>query len=131
MIYDNIKAELGDGPPYPNRITFTTYYGYKTGVVIGQFATAQEALAAGATTTEKSLDEKAFRAANNAYRLHQQRLGEAFYARLRAEHPDLSDAVFALVYGKAYEDGHSAGFQEVELYVNTIADFACQIMAAA
>lgn len=42
----------------------------------------------------------------------------------------LPDAVAQIVFNEAYEDGHSAGYEEVALYANGYASFAERILDA-
>lgn len=128
-IYDAVKAELGEGPAYASRNDFTSYHGYAGGRVIGKFDTKTAAIDAGAATTEKTFDDEGFMAARAAYQAHQTKVQEAWIARLKAENPDISDEVFNLVYAEAYERGHSAGYGEVELYLDDGLDLARKIIA--
>lgn len=51
-----------------------------------------------------------------------------FLSELRAEYSDLDDVTFNLVYAYAYEDGHSAGYDEVAIYVGKYAEFANKVL---
>lgn len=128
-IYETVKDELGSGPPYASRPSFTKHYGYAKGESLGLFATIDDAKTAGATTTEKHFDTDAFDAARFAYATHQQAIMDEWMKRLRAEYPEVNAAVFDLAYSLAYDRGHSAGYGEVELYLSDYIDFAVQVIA--
>ena len=130
-IYDDVKAEFGAGPAYANKSDFTTVFGYKGGQVIGEFPNKADATAAGATVTESNFDDIAFRAAQTAYHDHQAKISAEWNARVRAQYPEVNDAVFALVSAKAWQDGHSSGHGEVEIYTSDYVDFAMQVIEAA
>lgn len=49
---------------------------------------------------------------------------------LRNEHPQFNDAVFELIYARAYETGHSAGYDEVANEFDIAADFVADIIKA-
>jgi hypothetical protein len=128
-IFDQVKAELGDGPAYVRRTDFTKYHGYANGKNIGTFDTKGEAIEAGAKTTEKVIDEDGFEVARDAYQAHQAKIMQIWKDRLRADNDDISNEVFDLVYDKAYDDGHSSGMSEVELQLDEGLDLARKILA--
>ena len=129
-IYDDIKAEMGDAPKYPSKSDFTRVFGYAAGKPIGDFSSKSEAVAAGAKSTETVVDEAGFKAARDAFGEHNAAISKAWYAAVRAEHPEVSDEVFAKVHAMAYERGHSSGYGEVEIYIDEYVDFANDIIAA-
>lgn len=67
-------------------------------------------------------------------KLHGQRTGELeaqWRAWLADEYAsDLSSVAQSLIYTKAWEDGHSSGYNDVEHYYSEHADFARQVIAA-
>lgn len=128
--YDDAKEAIGPGPKMPCKGEFTVYFGYAKGTTIGSFSSKDEAMAAGATTTERSFDQEGYDAAVKAYRDHNTLIMDEWIARMRAEHSDLNDEVFNITYGMAYENGHSSGLHEVELYVDDFAEFAKKVIAA-
>ncbi len=128
-IYDEIKAKHGDGPAYPNRNDFTSYFGYAGGKPLGAFPTKDAAIKAGAAVTEKTFDEASYRAASDAYTAHQTAIGSDWQAALFADSP-LNEATFKIVMAKAWEDGHSAGHGEVEIYLDELTVFAQKIIDA-
>ena len=129
-MYDTVKEELGAGPPYASRGSFSQHYGYAKGKSLGLFPTIDDAKAAGASTTEKHFDEDGYKAARDAYNLHQKAIADETMKRLRADYREVNDAVFDLAYGLAYERGHDAGLGEVELYLSDYVEFAVKVIAA-
>ncbi len=133
-LYDDavltVTEKLGPQPTRPGRVDFTQHYGYAKGENLGLFPTIADATAAGAVTTEKTVDEDALRAATDAYRDWNTAVSAEYQLLLRAEHSELPAAVFDIVYGQAYEDAHSYGFAEVEGRMDTLAGMALKIIAA-
>jgi hypothetical protein len=130
-IWDEVKKAFGEGPRYPARHQFTKWLGYAGGEFKGEFSTALDAEKAGVRTTERVVDDEGFLAARRLYDAHESALMEEWKRRVRAQHPGVNDAVFELVYSKAYEDAHSDGMSEVELYVDDYVGFATSIIKAA
>lgn len=130
-IYDDVKAEFGAGPDFPTKADFTRYFGYAKGEHVGTFETEKGAHAAGASVTEKAFNEEGYKAALAAYRAHEAALVEEWKSRVRAYNPDMNDDVFALIYSRAYDEGHSSGYAEVELLLDEYVDFAADIIKAA
>ena len=130
-IYAKIETKYADTKPtYPNRNDFTKFHAYGAGKVIGTFNTEKEAKEAGASTTEKVFDEDGFRAANETYRAWSAKVSEEYGRELRKEYSTFNDKTFDILYRMAYEDGHSAGYDEVE---NIMASLSCdfdEIIAA-
>jgi hypothetical protein len=129
-IYDTVKAEIGDGPSYAARSDYTKYFGYAGGKSLGQFDSIADANKAGAKSTEKTFDEEGYRAADKAYRDHQGAIQTEWYNRVRAEYPEVNDAVFSAAYSLAYDRGHSSGYGEVELYISDYVEFAVKVIEA-
>ncbi len=128
-IYETVKAEFGPAPAYPRKPDFTTVYGYAKGQTLGSFPDAAAATKAGAVTTEKVVDDAGFEAASVAYRDFNSRVIAEWQSRMKFD-LGLTDEVFNVIYAEAYDRGHSAGYSEVELEVNNLADFAAKIIAA-
>ena len=49
---------------------------------------------------------------------------------LRRQYLELSDEVYYICHGKAYDRGHHAGYDEVASYLDEYVDFAKEIMGA-
>ena len=61
-------------------------------------------------------------------RKFEQKAADKWKSVLRADYSHLSDKVFDLCYSKAWEDGHSAGYDEVASHVSDYAEFAEKTM---
>ena len=125
--YNDIKADF-PVIDYPREAQFTKWYGYKAGTSLGTFDTKDDAIKAGATVTEKSLDEKAFKAAKRKYQDNQNAIVDAFCKELRDDYPSMSDEMFSAIYSMAYDRGHSSGHDEVALYFDDYYDFAMKVI---
>lgn len=53
---------------------------------------------------------------------------DLWYSGLREEYSDLSDEMFSLIYGQAYEDGHSSGYDSVYAYFVDIYHFTLEVI---
>lgn len=129
-IYDAVKQEMGDGPAWPSRPAFTTYYGYSQGEPLGAFSTERKAQLAGATVTEMAFDEEGYKEARRAARAHEQLIDDEWRRRVRAEYPSLNDGVFDIVLERAWDEGHASGYGEVETRLADVVDFAEQVIRA-
>jgi hypothetical protein len=117
--------------PYTERPQLeVTYVGYKDGKVIPckTLIEAKKYRMNDSVASPESLklrenfdkaNKKASQNANDIYR-----------NALREEYSYLSDAVYDLCYSKAYDDGHSGGYDEVTNCMIDITDFAEKIVAA-
>jgi hypothetical protein len=126
--YSEITAAAGDPPPYPRREDFTTHFAYAGGKPLGSFPTIAEANKAGAVVTEKIFAKDRFEAAQKLRADFNQKIVDEWFARVRADYPHVSDALFNAAYHEAYSDGHSYGYDEVEMYVSDYIDFALKVI---
>lgn len=55
---------------------------------------------------------------------------ELWMKELRTDYPELTDKQFDVIYGKAYEDGHSAGYDEVGLHFQDLYYFCMKFIQA-
>lgn len=110
---------------FPTKADFQTKFWYQAGVTV-----AKRSPGAGLTilvpgfterdvlekvkTTETTTDEAALKQALLAYRLHGQALQELFKTDLFAELGIEDNPKREKLFAKAWEDGHSSGFVEVE-----------------
>lgn len=125
--YTDIKASFPE-IPYKSRGDFTAYFGYTKGAVLGSFPSKQAAIDAGATTTEKNIDEDGYRAWQAEYRNFNDRVMAAFQKEVRDQYPEMSDAMFNHIWQAAYDHGHNAGHDEVAAYFDTFYDFAMKVV---
>lgn len=120
--FDEICREVGydrraTGPDVAER-----WAAYKDGEV-KFFGTRAEAYA-----HSKMVEELDLAAARRKFRDQQRELEriavEYFKRELRAEYPEFTNDQYAIIYAKAYEDGHSNGYDDVAYEVSELADFA-------
>jgi hypothetical protein len=105
------------------------YFAYGDGKVMGEYDTCHDAdlvsdLVDSVVVNKEEI--KTWRAKRDgAY----DNLITTFLKELRESYPDISDAMYNLIYDNAYDRGHSAGFDEVALYVQDYYAFMCDILA--
>ena len=106
------------------------YFAYKD----GKFIECSSAIAAKAISknTEKVMTPESKKAHDDFWAARRELESKAFdgwYAELKAEHSDLTESQFNLIYSKAYDDGHSAGYDEVALHFSNLYDFVQQFVS--
>lgn len=104
-------------------------YAYKDGEV-REYATVQEAKQFSQRTEIAYKSSPARDHILEMWEQVEQKAYEAWYSDLRDEWSELSDAVFDICYSKAYEDGHSAGYDEVSNCMHDIVALAERIIQA-
>lgn len=106
------------------------YYAYKMGATT-QHNSMVEARNV-SSNTEKVAEPKS-KAAHEAFWFARKALEaqafDAWYDELKAEHSDLTEPQFNSIYSKAYDDGHSAGYDEVALHFSILYDFVMQFVS--
>ena len=108
MNFDQMYRDLMDeaGVKYPNKSNYTTYFAYKSGES-KRFDTYEEA-------KNKNAYEAARKAYNQASSEAEAKVIQAMKKEIGGYGDNEQDnKLFDLVYGKAYEDGHSSGFNEI------------------
>ena len=95
--------------------TVYKYYAYKDGKAY-EFATRQEAHAFSNLVEHGVANKDEIRAFQDKQTEAEIAAAELWLKELRADYPELTDKQFGVIYGKAYEDGHSAGYDEVGLH---------------
>lgn len=118
MNFDEMYRNLMDeaGVKYPSKSDYTTYFAYKSGES-KRFDTYEEAKKF-SNNIESNVDKNAYEVARKAYN---QVSSEAEAKVIQAMKKELGgygdnerdNKLFDLAYGKAYEDGHSSGFNEI------------------
>lgn len=118
MNFDQMYRDLMDeaGVKYPNKSTYTTYFAYKSGES-KRFDTYEEAKKF-SNNIESNVDKNAYEAARKAYNQASSEAEAKVIQAMKKEIGGYGDneqdnKLFDLVYGKAYEDGHSSGFNEI------------------
>ena len=119
-MYIDLMAESGIQYPYESE--YTIYFAYKNGKA-KKFNTKEEAKQYSDNIEEK-VDKQAYEAARKAYN---QASSEAEAKVIQAMKKEIGliscgddekdNQLFDLVYGKAYEDGHSSGYNEIYNYL--------------
>lgn len=136
--YDKYKTVL----PYPRKANFVSYYVYKQGECVaekesqthilknlgltGAFAklksSFQSFMSDNGYTVEKFVDEESYHTKLNAYRDDENRLHAQYKADLFEEHDVTDNPKKDLLYSKAYDLGHSAGYSEVASYFGDLVE---------
>lgn len=88
------------------------YFGYRDGKS-EEFPSRKEAEKYTRLVEPSVKNKKEIDAYDTAWRAVEAKASERFHQELRKEYGFLSDEVYGLCYSRAYEDGHSAGYDEV------------------
>mgnify|MGYP001639748671 CR=1 FL=1 len=119
-MYHDLMAETGI--KYPNRSDYTKYFAYKNGEA-KQFDTFEKAKQF-SSNVESNLDKNAYEAAQSAYNKARSEAENKVIQAMKKEIGWIScgdvekdNQLFDLAYGKAYEDGHSSGYNEIYNYL--------------
>jgi hypothetical protein len=116
-MYHNLMAE--SGVEYPRDEDYTTYFAYKGGES-KKFNTRTEAQKF-SSNIEAVKDKKALGAQRKKYyEVENEVVGKVIQAMkddLGYDNSEEDKKVFDLIYSRAYEDGHSSGFNEVYNYL--------------
>jgi len=122
MNFDEMYRNLMDeaGVKYPSKSDYTTYFAYKSGES-KCFDTYEEAKKF-SNNIESNLDEQAYKAARVEYNRVSSEVESKVIQAMKKEIGGYGDneqdnKLFDLAYGKAYEDGHSSGFNEIYNYL--------------
>ena len=118
MNFDEMYRNLMDeaGVKYPNKSGYTTYFAYKGGES-KRFDTYEEAKKF-SNNIESNVDKNAYEVARKAYNQASSEAEAKVIQAMKKEIGGYGDneqdnKLFDLAYGKAYEDGHSSGFNEI------------------
>lgn len=109
--YESYKEKV----PFPSKSDFTVIYGYSAGKVVFEVSPKEltSELQNKAATTETVLDKEAFNAAMSAYRAETSRVYKQFHDDLLEEYDVTEHPKAELCFDKAWERGHSNGFESV------------------
>ena len=91
------------------------YFAYKAGVA-KQFDTRKEAEAFSNNVERVVVNQSERDSFGKKQADGEAAAAELWMKELRADYPELTDKQFGVIYGKAYEDGHSVGYDEVGLH---------------
>jgi hypothetical protein len=114
--------------PYPTAIN--VWYAYKHGKFIGTAPTQEDCWKIYNThiTERVCTNQDVIDCWRQQLRLHQQAIHTIWYNALREEYADISDALFDLCYGEAYDRGHSLGYSEMEGVMSSVVSFARKVL---
>lgn len=133
IMQENVPADHD----YPTRASFVTYYATTRGVTMtggdlpdGGFSDHGAASKTGATSVERFFNKDAYTAAMVSYHAAEKKAADAFFAELRLDYPEINDRTFEIVYGYAYEDGHSSGMDNVAECMPDLFEMAKKIILA-
>ena len=110
--YANACAQVGYSPNATRPAAQYLYYAYKAGQAVA-FKDRDRALEYSKNVERvvgNSVEIETFRATQREL---EKKAAELWYNDLRAEYAHFSKRQFELVYAKAYEDGHSAGYDDI------------------
>ena len=109
--YANACAQVGYSPNATRPAAQYLYYAYKAGQAVA-FKDRDQALefSKNVERVAANNDETTFRATQREL---EKKAAKLWYDELRAEYAHFSKRQFELVYAKAYEDGHSAGYDDI------------------
>ena len=91
------------------------YFAYKSGKA-HEFETMKEALAFSKNVERAMANQDEIDVFRNRQREGEHAAVDLWMKELRDDYPELTDKQFGIIYDKAYEDGHSAGYDEVGLH---------------
>ena len=109
--YADACDQVGYNPNATRPVTQYLYYAYKAGQAVA-FKDRDQALefSKNVERVAANNDETTFRATQREL---EKKAAKLWYDELRAEYAHFSKRQFELVYAKAYEDGHSAGYDDI------------------
>ena len=91
------------------------YFAYKSGKA-HEFKTMKEAHAFSDLVEHTVANKDEIQAFQDKQTKGETAAAELWLKELRDDYPELTDKQFGIIYDKAYEDGHSAGYDEVGLH---------------
>ena len=105
------------------------YFAYKAGVA-KQFDTRKEAVAFSNFIESVIVNQSERDSFGKNQADGEAAAVELWLKELRADYPELTDKQFGIIYDKAYEDGHSAGYDEVGLHFQDLYYFCMNFVKA-
>ena len=105
------------------------YYAYKDGIV-HEFATRLGAHAFSNLVEHVVSNKDEIQAFQDKQTEAEIAAAELWLKELRADYSELTDKQFGIIYHKAYEDGHSAGYDEVGLHFQDLYYFCMKFVKA-
>lgn len=109
--------------------TVYKYYAYKDGKA-REFDTRQEAQAFSNLVEYTVANKDEIHAFQDKQTEGEIAAAELWLKELRDDYPELTDKQFGVIYDKAYEDSHSAGYDEVGLHFQDLYYFCMNFAKA-
>lgn len=109
--------------------TVYKYYAYKDGKA-REFDTRQEAQAFSNLVEYTVANKDEIHAFQDKQTEGEIAAAELWLKELRDDYPELTDKQFGIIYDKAYEDGHSTGYDEVGLHLQDLYYFCMNFVKA-
>lgn len=110
--YANACAAVGYDPRAERPAPEYQYYAYKAGKAVA-FPDFDLAMKYSRNVERVAINQNEIDGFRDNQRKLEQQAAKYWYDELRAEYAHFSKRQFELVYAKAYEDGHSAGYDDV------------------
>ena len=129
ITFQNACEQVGYDRSAERPQTVYKYYAYKDGKA-HEFATRREAHAFSNLVELAVANKDEIQAFQDKQTEAETTAAELWLKELRADYPELTDKQFGVIYAKAYEDGHSAGYDEVGLHFQDLYYF-CTIFCSA
>ena len=105
------------------------YFAYKSGVV-KQFDTRKEAVAFSNIVERVIVNQSELDSFGRKQADIEASAVNLWMKELRDDYPELTDKQFGIIYDKAYEDGHSTGYDEVGLHFQDLYYFCMKFVKA-
>jgi flagellar biosynthesis/type III secretory pathway protein FliH len=125
--YSKILAEAGPTPEHPQK-TFA-FRAYKDGVC-QEFSNRPDADRFSKLVEKYQTNVEYYNSAMTEYNVFHKQVLNKWSNQVREYFDELSDAQYAVLYAKAYDDGHSAGYDEVFSYMEEYATFYSDMLQA-
>ena len=129
ITFQNACEQVGYDRSVQRPQTVYKYYAYKDGKAY-EFGTRQEAHAFSNLVEHTVANKDEIRAFQDKQTEAEIAAAELWMKELRADYPELTNKQFDVIYGKAYEDGHSAGYDEVGLHFQDLYYFCMNFVKA-
>lgn len=105
------------------------YFAYKSGVA-KEFDTRKEAEAFSNNVERVVVNQSERDSFSRKQADGEAAAAELWMKELRTDYPELTDKQFGVIYDKAYEDGHPAGYDEVGLHFQDLYYFCMNFVKA-
>lgn len=123
--YKEIQESVGPEPEYPTKQYI--YYAYKNGTSTS-FLTRTEAEQYSKLVERVQIHEEEYENQLDTWAKWNTRVNEQWYWELKDEYDTYKPGVFLKIYEKAYDKGHSDGYDQIKWYVEDLCDFVDEIL---